>query len=161
MKEQKGITLAALTITIIVLFILIGVGIGTIQGTKGNIKTSRSEVKKSDLVKVQQAVLETYIKYKQVRDNRIIKGIKMSYKDAEDALEELTTKESLKATTYDINSVAAENAYYKLQKIHLEEMGLHKLEEDAEYIVNYSTGEVFNITEKTTATGEILYVYGK
>lgn len=51
MKENKGITLIALVVTIIVLMILAGVSISVLQGNNGIIKqaqNAKTETKKSD-----------------------------------------------------------------------------------------------------------------
>ena len=44
-KDNKGITLMALIITIIVLMIITGIGIGASTGMKGNISESKETVK--------------------------------------------------------------------------------------------------------------------
>ena len=64
-KSQKGITLMALVITIIVLLIIAGIGIGEIIGNSGDINQTEDVLALSELKKIQQAVLENYIKYKQ------------------------------------------------------------------------------------------------
>lgn len=164
-KNNRGITLVALTITVIVLLILIGVGIGTMSGVKRNIKDSKKAIAKSDLTKIQQVVAENYIKYKQTGNERILKGIPMAYSDAQDIARNdfgvsLRSSQSyeLPATSEGKDIQGNPIYYYKLQGWHLKEMGIENLDVD-EYMVNYSTGEVFDITNKKTADGEILYIY--
>lgn len=162
--NKRGITLIALVITIIVILILTGIGIGASTGIKGNISKSKDAVAISDLSKVKQAVLENYIKYKQTGNERVLKGIAISYEDAqavETEFKKIDSSVSLRQQAYELDSKSPEVCYYKLQKMHLEEMGLQNVEEDVEYIVNYSTGEVFNNTEKKTGVGNILYTYAK
>ena len=52
-----------------------------------------------------------------------------------------------------------ERAYYKLDKASLLEIGIKNT--DDEYVVNYISGEVMNITAKETTEGKALYVRAK
>ena len=52
-----------------------------------------------------------------------------------------------------------ERAYYKLDKASLLEIGIKNT--DDEYVVNYISGEVMNITKKATSGGNALYVRAK
>ena len=61
----------ALIITIIVLMIITGIGIGASTGMKGNISESKETVATAELSKIQQAVLENYVKYKQMNLGKI------------------------------------------------------------------------------------------
>ena len=149
-KDNKGITLMALIITIIVLMIITGIGIGASTGMKGNISESKETVATAELSKIQQAVLENYVKYKQMNQERFLKGEAISYDYA------------LKEASYDTTTAGDPSLfYYKLDKMHLKEMGLQNINNDDQYIVNYSSGEVFNITQKKTSSGNVLYVYAK
>ena len=162
LKEEKGITLIALIITIIVLIILAGVSIGEISSRKNSVNESKDTTAFSELTKIQQAVMETYLKYKQFRNINVLKGIQMTYADTVSEFNQLESTESLKVLSYDENSeTKPEIYYYKLQKEHLTEMGLNNINNDDEYIVNYSSGEVFNITQRKTANGNALYIYAK
>ena len=58
-------------------------------------------------------------------------------------------------------NVAPEIYYYQISQLDLVNMGLENIKNDDAYIINYSTGEVFNITQRKTATGEFLYIYAK
>lgn len=156
-KSQKGITLVALVITIIVLIILSGITIGKIAGNKGNINQTKNAVALSELSKVQQAVMETYVKYKQLNNSSILIGTVIDSSNAQSLLTEVKPGESLKAN--DSNEI--EYKYYTLTKQDLITLGLENIQNDNEYIVNYSTGEVFNITQKQTINKEALYVYAK
>lgn len=160
LSSQKGITLIALIITIIILVILAGIGIGTMAGTKDNINKSKNSIAMSDLTKIQQVVMETYIKYKQAGNERILRGIKINHSEAETELRNVDSTETLKIASYDgISDTDPGQFYYKLQDWHLKELGLGNITDEDEYIVNYSTGEVFDITNTTTANGEKLYIY--
>lgn len=157
-KSQKGITLMALVVTIIVLLIIAGIGIGEIAGNAGDINQTEDAMVLSELKKVQQAVLETYIKYKQLGNDKVLIGTRVDYSIAQEELTKIKNGEYLKANS-DQNMV--EYRYYKLDKKQLNDLGLYNIHNNDEYIVNYSTGEVFNITQKKTAKRDILYVYAK
>lgn len=164
LKNNKGITLMALIITIIVLSIITVIGIGASTGMRGNINESKEAMTTTELSKIQQAVLENYVKYKQMNQERFLKGEKISY---DDALEEfnqlgLDSNQKLKVASYNITTDTDPSLfYYELNKMHLKEMGLQNINNDDKYIVNYSSGEVFNITKKKTSSGTVLYVYAK
>ena len=158
LKSQKGITLMALVITIIVLLIIAGIGIGEIAGNTGDIKQTEDVLALSELKKIQQAVLENYIKYKQLGNGNLFIGDSVENSIAQQELDEIKPGESLKANTQDNN---LENKYYKLTAGKLKLLGLNNINNKDEYIVNYSTGEVFNITKKKTAQNEALYIYAK
>ena len=163
-KNNKGITLMALIITIIVLSILTALGIGSATGMKGSVTESKEAIATTELYKIQQAVLENYVKYKQLNQQRFLKGDKITFDEANKEFKKLGFNESenLKVASYDgVDGTDPSLFYYKLEKMHLKEMGLQNINEDYIYIVNYSSGEVFNITQKKSVSGTILYVYGK
>ena len=164
MKREQGVTLVALVISIIVVVILAGIGIGTMTGVKDNINTSKDMAAKQNLSTIQQVVLETYIKYAQNGTERVLRGVKISYTDAkyvETKFKKIDSNISLKQTTYNLETADPGITYYKLNQLHLKEMGIEKVEDNAEYVVNYSTGEVFDNINVKTAKGEALYVYAK
>ena len=157
-KSQKGITLMALVITVIVLLIIAGIGIGEIIGNSGDINQTEDVLALSELKKIQQAVLESYLKYKQVGNDSIFLGTPIDYEDALDELKLIIPEGKLKANSED-NTL--ENRYYILTNENLKSLGLENINNKDKYIVNYSTGEVFNITKKKTAKNEALYIYAK
>lgn len=164
LNNNKGITLMALVITIIVLMILAGISIGSATGMHGSVNQSKEAMIIAELSKIQQVVLENYIKYKQINQPRFLKGEKLTFAKAKAEFDKLgfSGDESLKVASYDgINETDPAIFYYKLNKMHLKEMGLQNINNENEYIVNYSSGEVFNITQKKTSSGDILYVYSK
>lgn len=156
MKQEKGITLIALTITIIVLLIISSVGIGASIGLKGNINESKDAVATTNLKKVQEAIAETYIKYKNTNNSNLLVGEKISFSEAQTAFEEVNV--TPRVESYDLETVAEEICYYKLNNEQLKQLGISTTDED-EYIVNYSTGEAFNNTTKKTVLDNALYVY--
>lgn len=157
-KSQKGITLMALVVTIIILLIIAGIGIGEIAGNGGDINQTEDVMALSELKKIQQAVLETYIKYKQLGNKDVLIGKRISNDIAQGELSAIKSGLELKTNG---SQQGAEYAYYELDINHLKNIGLDNIHNNDKYIVNYSTGEVFNITQKKTAKEDILYVYAK
>ena len=160
MKKSNGITLIALIITIVVLMILAGITIGSITGSKGTLKTTNDEMLLYELNEIQQAILELKIKYNQTDAQSYLDGIKITRDEANSLLTEIKEESgdltlSLKLDESD-DTTSDGKSYYKLVKNNLSHMGLANSED--EYIINYSTGEVFNITTKTTSDGRPLYI---
>lgn len=138
LKPNKGITVVALVITIIILLIIAGVSIYT---GGDEIKTAKSNSAKTQLSMVQHAVLERYTEYKVTKNEAILVG------------EALSGNSEVTASGF---TPKATDGYYKLSKEDLEEMGIQ--EEEDTYIVNYKTGEAMNITQTTTVLGDTLYI---
>ena len=152
---EKGITLVALVITIIILVIITGVTIGA-TGLKGNIKLTKSNLAIAELSEVQQAVLETYIKYKQTHNKNNIVGTGITYNEATQYANEISNSINLTSSGYDLDSDEFEKFYYMLTPQDLEKIGINGCENT--YIVNYYTGEVLNYTLKQTSDGQVLYI---
>ena len=146
LRKNKGITMVALVITIIILLILAGISVtGVIRGID---ETNESRAI-SQLEMVQHALLERKIK-------------------ADITKEEL---EELPGTTVDptelrnliteikIELRGNEEDYKELSTADLNELGIEK--ETDTFIVNYKTGEVINKTLKVTKAGRVLYTYAK
>ena len=71
-KSQNGITLIALVITVIILLILAGIGIGELAANDGDIRQTKDTMSLTELNKVQQVVIETYLKYKQLGNESVL-----------------------------------------------------------------------------------------
>lgn len=145
-KTQKGITLVSLVITIIILLIISSIGINF--GINGINSTKDSKLE-AELNMVQHAVLEQYTKYKTIKDIAYLVGNKVS----EEQLNGVT--EELGITLVNIPDTYANKDYYKLDKASLREIGIQETED--EYIVNYISGEVINITKKKLSNNTPLY----
>ena len=147
LKCSKGITMVSLVITIAVMCILAGVGI--IGGIVGINQTKDSKLT-SELTMVQHAVLEQYVKYKTTKDSIYLVGNKI-------------TKEQANAIAIDIG-VMLENIpdtytnkdYYILDKASLTEIGIEDSED--QYLINYVSGEVINMTQKRLSNDDPLYM---
>ena len=159
MKNNKGITLVALVITIIVLTILAGITVGSITEKKGTLKTTNDEILLYELNEIQQAVLELNIKYKQTGAQSYFEGTKITRDEADDYLQEIASESGKTITlklTDEEDTLSDDKSYYKLVKSDLDHMGLQNSQD--EYVVNYYTGEIFNITTKVTSDGRPLYI---
>lgn len=148
-QNQRGVTIVGLAITIFVLMIVTGIGVkvGTDQITKSKDGTLTSE-----LSMVQHAILEQYTKYKTTKHANYLVGNKVNQEE----LKSITTTLGVTLVTVPPSYAEEEKAYYKLDKASLLEIGIKNTED--EYVVNYISGEVMNITKKTTSKGEALYV---
>lgn len=80
---------------------------------------------------------ERYEQYRVTEDSSLIVGEIAN----ENELKQLQDNKWIKSSPEEI-----EEKYYKLSKEDLKEIGIEN--EDDEYIVNYKTGECFNLTKK-------------
>ncbi len=147
LKNQRGITIISLVITIIVLIIVSGIGIT--MGTEA-ITTSQDSKLTSELLMVQHAVLEQYTKYQTTKDIAYLVGNKMEKEEVQQVAE------NLGVTLVAIPQNYSHQDYYRLDKASLRQIGIQ--DTDDEYIVNYISGEVINITKQTTSKKNALYV---
>lgn len=148
-KNENGITIISLVITIIMMLILASVTITSIVGRNSVVEDAADSNKILELQEVQQAVFETYIKYKRTENEEYIIGTKCNQELLEQYENEVDI--TLKDTTY--------NKYYLLNSQDLKKLGLNDSIDS--YIVNYEMGEVFNYTTKKTVDGKALYTTGK
>lgn len=148
MRSENGITLISLVITIIVLLILSGIGLT--MGTN-MISTSQDKKLTSELNMVQHAVLEQYAKYQTTRD---VNYIKLGNKMEQDEVKSIANSMGIELAN--IPETYSNKDYYKLDKLSLLKIGIDNT--DDEYIVNYISGEVINITKKYTDDNKALYV---
>ena len=156
-KNQSGITLIALSVTIIVLIILAGITIN--MGTTG-VKESKENALLSELGMLQNAVLQRKTKIDLTGEDYPGQKIAEISIDLDDVIADINAN---KASGEDAVSRKDMNNgnYYFLSN---ENGGLEDLDitnsEDA-YIVNYETGEVINYTTKVTGSGIPLYIYAR
>ena len=170
MKNENGITLSALVITIIVIFILASISINYGVDT---LNESKAKTLEASLEMVEQAVAEQYVKatelnllnVKTTSDNpatfvgTIIKANDLPQIAGSDSIVFQKKEELAGKTNADITYA---ESYYRLTPTDLEKL---KIESDDNtkytYIVNYSTGEVYNETKQKTSLGKTLYYAGK
>ncbi len=137
LKNSKGITLSGLAITIIVLTILATVG--TTVGIT-NVREAKDAKLDTELEMVQHAILEQYVKFETTKDVVYLVGNKLEKSEVDQIAQELDI------TLVEIPDTYENKDYYKLDKASLKEIGIQNT--DDEYIVNYISGEVINITSK-------------
>lgn len=185
MKNENGITIIALVITIIIMMIIAGIGIGNLSGERSNINIASKQVLLYELTEVQQAVLETYLTYKQTQGQTNLYGTKITeWQTVRDLVQTINEEVYNRVHNYDkfyindedmgilkseYDSNIDEKCYYEINKNDLKKMGFENidlesigLEKDEDtttiFIVNYYTGEVFNIVVRATEDGTPLYV---
>lgn len=146
-RKNKGITLVALTITIIILLIISGISIsGTIRG----VKETDDSTKISELTIVQHAVLERYTKSKYTKET--LPGTEVDISEVQKIVNEINSNST--------DNITLKGTEYKRLSIEdLENLGI--TDEEDSYIVNYNTGEVMNESTKVTESGRALYIYSK
>ena len=156
-NKEKGITLLALVVTIIMLIILAStiVNIG-----QNEIKESEENAKLSELGIVQNAILQRKTKADLTDEDYPGETIIEANINLEKTIEEINNNRA--SGEEEIIKKDDDNSnYYFLSTENggLEELGITN-SEDA-YIVNYETGEVINYTTKLTETGKPLYIYAR
>lgn len=146
LKSTKGVTMVALVITIILLFIL---GAVSINSGAINLKSTKDSKLKSELEMVGHAVLEQYTKYKTTKDASYLVGNIVPDSEVQNIASQIGI------TLVNIPDTYSNKDYYKLNNQMLSAIGITNSND--EYIVNYLTGEVINITEKYTSDNKPLY----
>lgn len=151
-KDNKGISLIVLAITIMILILLAGVTIST--GQK-QVNTSKEQKLIAELDMVKHAVYEKYATYTKTKNAQLLIGEKLTSSEAQ------TLATSIGVTLITIPNSYNENerAYYRLNSNNLEMIGIYDSQDT--YIVNYVTGEVINETKKKTNSGKVLYTYSR
>ena len=169
MKNNKGITLIALAITIIVLIIIASVG--TYTGSQA-IKDSKEQTLLAEIGILQQAVLENYTKYITTGNDMYILGKdkdrkSLTFAEMQTLVNSINSKITdgaaitLKSNNYDLeDKFGIESYYYELSEKDLKEMDV-STSKDTVFIVNFATGEVINKTDQVTKSGKPIYVYAQ
>lgn len=166
MKNENGITLSALVITIIVIFILASISINYGVDT---LNESKAKTLEASLEMVEQAVAEQYVKATELNllDVKTTSDQPSTFVGTIVKPSELPKiNDSLDFQKKDVltskTDITYAESYYRLTPTDLEKL---KIESDDDtkytYIVNYSTGEVYNETKKQTSLGKTLYYAGK
>lgn len=145
-KEEKGITMVSLIVTVILLLILSTIGINMGISGINSIKDSKLN---AELEMVQHAVLEQYTKYKTTRDSVYLVGNKITKEEVSNFANEMGV------TLANIPDTYSNKDYYKLDKEALEAIGIK--DSTDEYVINYVSGEVMNITVKKSNNNSPLY----
>lgn len=145
-KKEKGITMVVLVVTIVLLLILstisINIGISSINSTKDAKLMVELEI-------VRHAILEQYTKYKTTKDSVYLVGKKITNDEAVNYANEMGVILVTIPDTY------SNKDYYLLDKDSLNSIGIENSTD--EYVVNYVSGEVMNITVKKSNNNSPLY----
>lgn len=145
-NEEKGITLVSLVIAFVLLLIL---SLVTINMGISGINSAKDSKLNAELQMVQHAVLEQYTKYKTTKDSVYLVGNKITKEEAEKLANEMGV------TLVNIPDTYLDKDYYKLDKLALEAIGIN--DSTDEYVINYVSGEVMNITVKKSSNDSPLY----
>lgn len=173
LKKNSGITLTVLIITIVVLLIILGITIKYGLSTIYDVTNDRTG---TELSMVQQAVIQQYtLLITKNEDGKIATEISSDVILENDTdrpstligtrIADTSTLSSYGFVQYiedytNLADMKYEDYYYFLSENDLEELGIERNNETGEefqertYIVNYSTGEVFDTSNKTYYTSE-------
>lgn len=150
MKNEKGITMAILAVTIIVLLVLLG---ATLDIGLNSLKETRSKRLELELEMVQQAAISEYTKAKQLGYTNEPTVRPPNFVGTKVEVANLPLNVSWQIT---MEPSAEYMAYYQLNPTALEKLEI--LNSEFTYIVNYYTGEVYNKTRRATPNRELLYI---
>ena len=171
-KKNGGVTLLVLAITIIVLLILVGITLNFGLSSVNDVTDDRS---RTELAMVEQAIVQQYtLLLTQNQDGKIATEISSNVllEDDTDRPETLVGTRIANVSTLNsygfvqyivdyINTadMTYEEYYYLINQSDLEKLGVtysdaNKEHQERSYIVNYSTGQVFDIVNNIYQTTE-------
>ena len=131
-KKEKGITIVALTITVIVLIILASIGI----------YTGSEIIKQANLQNINTNMMLIQAKTKTISEQAKFNKDTSNYKGTK--VTEVTDNKEVEKLLSENKIEDSENCYLLLQN-DLNEMGLEKVKQDSGYIVNYETNEIIYV----------------
>ena len=152
-NNERGVTLIALAITIIVLLILASIAVYT---EKESITESKSNILLSEVNMVQHAALERYTKEETFSTNNYPGTQK--YSTSQEILNDIGKLKD-DGTLNDIILNTSPQNYYYLTPQDLSDLSITNTENS--YIVNYKLGIAINVTNPVTTEGDAVYVYAK
>lgn len=154
MKNQSGVTLTALVVTIIVLMIILSIsvnlGVDSINSTKDRKLLAEVEM-------VQQACISEYTKAMQLGYLENASTKPANFVGTAISITDLPSVTG--AWFFTAEPAEKYKSYYKLTPEDLESLDI--LNSEHTYIVNYYTGEVYNETKKYTSEKVPLYIKAK
>ena len=171
-EKNGGVTLVILVITIIVLLIIVGITLNFGLSTIYEVTDDRTG---TELAMVEQAIVQQYtLLITQNQDGKIATEISRNVLLEDDVnrpkillgtrIADVSTLNSYGFVQYIVDYINTadmtyEEYYYLINQNDLEELGVTYNETEQEsqersYIINYSTGEVFDIVNKTYHTTE-------
>lgn len=140
-KRNKGVTLIALAVTIIVMLILAGITISALNGNNGIVTQAKNAKKMSEASSEREAIsiiISSYQMNKQLDQDTEIIGKELYSKNFINS-----TKWNYIVTLNDKN-VYGDNWYYIAKDTELSSWGKAK----NEWLVNYETGEILELNEE-------------
>ena len=167
MKDNSGITLISLVVTIIILGILTGITIFSVHDTITEVKDSKLS---TELGVVRHAVTEQYGKAAALGQTgklpdeeqvsfwageKITDFYDIDLPDQSAVIENSDVAEFYN-TLVDYSCEYQEDFYYRLTPEILKQIGVSDAKDT--YVVNYHTGEVYNETQKVNSLSELLYL---
>ncbi len=156
-KKQKGITLIALVITIIVLLILAGI---TINMSARGTQESEEDVLLSELGMIQNAILQRKTKADLTGESYPGETITKAGIKLDDVIANINANKASEEDTI-TRKDTNDGHYYVLTNSNNGFRDLEIKSAKDEYIVNYETGEVINYTTNVTESGKPLYIYAR
>ena len=162
MKNENGITLVVLVVTIIVMLIIAGISIN--MGTD-SVNSTRDRKYQGELEVIQQACITEYTRAKDLgylNDTKTVPANFIGTLIPESELEYLPNgnafllKENVEIKNSEDDNYVAYKNYFRVDPKQLEQLGV--LDAEDTYIINYYTGEVYNETKKVSSEGYPLYV---
>ena len=128
LKNDKGITLSVLIVTIIVIIIITSI---SVKSGIDSYKDSQNTHKQSQMRIIQHAMYQIYIEKGQYNSSKSYPGTTVNIDNIPEQFKDKTK-------------------CYLLDKNALEEMGITTVDEDYSnnYIVNYETGEIYDVGNK-------------
>lgn len=151
-KNQKGVTMIALIITIIVLLIIASISIGSALNSH---ETAAKNKILTEVGMVQHAALERYTKQVTIGNENFPGEEYTSKAEIEADIDKIKDDSKLSEI---LNNTTPED-YYFLDKNALKNLGVTDTEDS--YIINYKLGIAINATVQVTEDGKPLYVYSK
>ena len=151
-KENKGVTLVVLIITIILMIIIAGVAVYV--GTS-DIDNAKDGLLISELNQINHFAGTCYLNYMRFKSTEEFYGTKLTAAEVSSLFNNLSISPITIPDTYNED----EKAYYRVTPALLETLGIEKCQNN--YVINYITGETINETKLTTSDGTPLYLYSR
>ena len=153
LKNQKGITLLVLVVTIIILLII---AVITLRHGLVSVQSTQNSVIETNLKVVQQAVLQEFAKNNVANsgknsEEQVYIGKRQSSEDLQKLLED---------EPINLQNLGKDpSPYYIVNSTDLEQIGI-EIAMGQEYLVDYETGEIWDVTNKVYDDGTYAYLSG-
>lgn len=152
-KNEKGVTLVALVITIIVTIILASI---TMTIGMDSVNSTKDRKLQSELQMVGQATITEYSKALEL--NYIKEDDTIPANFIGDRIDNISSVSLQGGKTWKLSDSEAKGykSYFRLSPEQLKKLEI--LNSEHTYIINYYTGEVYNETKEKASNGEALYI---